>query len=182
VWQRAWDERNRSFLMFGVAEDAQGPERVQQLQREHRVEFPVLVDRESAVARELGFEVVPSGFFLEDGVVRYAHVDDFDIGDPRVRRNLVDFLAGARVRNPRQHRRINRSALELFAEGVEAYSRGDVETALHRWRQALEFDADNFLIRSQIWAVEHPEHFYPSVDREWQQLQLIKEGYAKPLP
>lgn len=37
-------------------------------------------------------------------------------------------------------------------------------------------------VRSQIRAVEHPERFYPAVDRDWQQLQLLKEGYDKPLP
>jgi hypothetical protein len=30
--------------------------------------------------------------------------------------------------------------------------------------------------------LEHPEHFYPLVDRAWQELQLLREGYDKPLP
>jgi hypothetical protein len=57
-----------------------------------------------------------------------------------------------------------------------------VEGALATWREALSADPDNFLVRSQIWVAEHPERFYPAVDRAWQELQLVKEGYDKPLP
>jgi hypothetical protein len=30
--------------------------------------------------------------------------------------------------------------------------------------------------------VEHPERFWPVIDRDWQEAQLVKEGYDKPLP
>lgn len=73
-------------------------------------------------------------------------------------------------------------ALELFAEGVEVFAEGQVSAALAIWRRALAIDPANFVIRSQIWCVEHPEHFYPVVDRRWQEQQLLKEGYDKPLP
>jgi hypothetical protein len=54
--------------------------------------------------------------------------------------------------------------------------------ALATWRRALTIDPDNFLIRSQIWATENPERFWPAVDRKWQEEQLLREGYDKPLP
>jgi hypothetical protein len=73
-------------------------------------------------------------------------------------------------------------SLELFAEGVELFGSGREADGLARWREALRLEPDNFLIRSQIWAVEHPERFWPAVDREWQAAQLVKEGYDKPLP
>jgi hypothetical protein len=168
--------------MLGVAQDVQGPERVRRVAREHGVGFPVLVDAESRLARDLGFRVVPTGFFVEHGVVRYAHTDDFDIGDPRVRRNLVDFLEGKPVHDGQSGGATNPEALALFASGVERYSQGDADGAVRSWRRALEIDPANFLIRSQIWAVEHPEHFYPTVDRAWQERQLLKEGYDRPLP
>jgi hypothetical protein len=43
------------------------------------------------------------------------------------------------------------------------------------WREALRADPDNFVIRKQIWAVEHPERFYPSIDWAWQRDQLARE-------
>lgn len=169
--------------MLAVAQDAQGEERVRPVAAEYGVTFPVLVDRGSTLARLLGFRVVPSGAFVDgDGIVRYRHVDDFDVADPRVRVNLERFLAGEPTEPPAADGQMDRAALERFADGVALYHDGRAEEAVAVWREALALDPDNFLIRSQIWAVEHPERFYPAVDREWQELQLVKEGYDKPLP
>jgi hypothetical protein len=178
-----WDEHGRAFRMLAVAQDAQGEERVRPIVAEHGVTFPVLVDGASVLARLLEFRIVPSGAFVDrDGIVRYRHVDDFDVADPRVRWNLQRFLAGEPTEPPTQDGQMDPAALERFAEGVELYRDGRTPDALAAWRQALALDPDNFVIRSQIWAVEHPEHFYPAVDRDWQELQLLKEGYDKPLP
>jgi hypothetical protein len=168
--------------MLGVAQEALGPERVRHIVLEHGIAFPVLVDRESRLARELGFAVVPAGFLVEDGILRYVQIDDFDIADPRVRRIVGGFLAGEAVPEHPPRERGDRRALELFATGVESYAGGEAEDAVRLWRSALAIDPDNFLIRSQIWVLEHPEHFYPAVDREWQQTQLAQEGYERPLP
>jgi hypothetical protein len=169
--------------MVAVAQDVQGEERVRPLVEEHDVSFPVLVDRASALGRELGFRIVPSGFFADaDGIVRYRHTDDFDAADPRVAWNLERFLAGEPTEPPGEGARMEPAALERFAEGASLYAHGKVTEALAVWRDALALDPDNFVIRSQIWAVEHPEHFWPVVDRQWQELQLLREGYDKPLP
>jgi tetratricopeptide (TPR) repeat protein len=150
---------------------------------ERHVSFPVLVDRASDLGRVLGFRIVPSGFFVDsEGIVRYRHVDDFDVADPRVRWNLERFLAGEPTEPPDSEGTMDPGALERFAEGVALYADGQEEEAIEVWRAALELDPDNFVIRSQIWTAEHPEHFWPAVDREWQEFQLLREGYDKPLP
>jgi hypothetical protein len=147
------------------------------------VTLPVLVDRESELGRKLGFRIVPSGFFVDaEGLIRYRHTGDFDVADPRVRWNLDRFLAGEETEPVDADGVMDPLALELFAEGVSRYAGGKPDEALGLWREALVLDPDNFLIRSQIWVLEHPERFYPAVDREWQELQLVKEGYDKPLP
>jgi hypothetical protein len=169
--------------VVAVAQDAAGDERVRCVVEERQVVFPVLVDRESELGRKLGFRVVPSGFFVDTaGLIRYRHTSDFDLADPRVRWNLERFLAGEATVPTDPDDRVDSRALELFAEGVGYYTRGHPDEAIAHWREALRLDPDNFLIRSQIWALEHPERFYPAVDREWQELQLVKEGYDKPLP
>ena len=150
---------------------------------EYGLAFPVLVDRASVLARELAFGIVPTGFFVDaGGTIRYRHANDFDVADPRVRWNLERFLAGAPTEAPAEDERMSPEALARFAEGVSLYEAGDSDGALRAWREALALDPDNFLIRSQIWVLEHPERFYPLVDREWQELQLVKERYDKPLP
>jgi AhpC/TSA family len=169
--------------MIAVAQDAQGEERVRPIVEESDIRFPVLVDRASELGRLLGFRIVPSGFFVdEDGTIRYRHTDDFDVADPRVRWNLDRFLAGEATEPPGEDGHMDPGALGRFADGVAAFTAGREEEALRIWREALALDPDNFVIRSQIWAAEHPEHFWPVVDREWQELQLVKEGYDKPLP
>jgi tetratricopeptide (TPR) repeat protein len=183
VWQRRRQETGEGFRLVAVAQDAQGEERVRPIVEERGVTFPVLVDRESVLGKELGFRIVPSGFFVDaDGILRYRHVNDFDVADPRVRWNLERFLAGEETEAPADEERMDPAALDRFAEGVALYGKGQVDEALTVWRRALEIDPSNFVIRSQIWAVQHPEHFYPAVDREWQELQLLKEGYDEPLP
>jgi hypothetical protein len=183
VWQRAWDERDRSFSMVAVAQDFQGEERVRPVVEALEIAFPVLVDRASTLARSLGFGVVPTGFFVDaEGILRYRHANDFDVGDPRVRWNLDRFLRGEPTERHDEDARMSPEALELFAAGVSLYESGDAPGALRVWREALALAPDNFLIRSQIWVLEHPEHFYPLVDRAWQELQLLREGYDKPLP
>ena len=183
MWQRTWEERDRSFRMLAVAQDVQGEERVRPVAEALGIAFPVLVDRASTLARSLAFRIVPTGFLVDaEGIIRYRHVNDFDVGDPRVRWNLDRFLEGEPTEPHDVDARMSPEALERFAEGVSLYESGDAPGALRVWREALSRDPDNFLIRSQIWVLEHPERFYPLVDRAWQELQLLREGYDKPLP
>lgn len=169
--------------MLGVAQDVQGEVAVRPVVEQRGVTFPVLLDRESLLGRLLGFRIVPSGFFADAaGVLRYRHTADFDLADARVRQNLERFLGGEPVEPVDDEQRMVPGALELFARGVTMFGQGRRDEALATWREALRIDSDNFVIRSQIWAVEHPEHFYPVVDRAWQEQQLIKEGYDGPLP
>jgi hypothetical protein len=178
VWQRVWDERGRSFQLIAVAEEAPGETYVRPLVAEQQISFPVIVDRASALGAALRFRMVPSGFFIDENLtVRYRHVDDFDIADPRLRWNLDRFLNNEQVESPPASVRTNSKAMKLFAEGVSRYAEEHASEALALWRRALDLDPDNFLIRSQIWVAEHPERFYPAVDLDWQYLQLEQEGY-----
>ncbi|MCY4107555.1 MAG: hypothetical protein OXG11_00825 [Chloroflexi bacterium] len=70
-------------------------------------------------------------------------------------------------------------AIESFAGGVSAYAEGEMQTAIHRWREALAEDPANYLIRKQIWAVQHPERFYPKIDWDWQMEVLAEERDAE---
>jgi len=169
--------------MLAVAQDVQGEARVRPVVEERGTTFPVLLDRASELGQLLGFRIVPAGFFVDaEGILRYRHANDFDLGDPRVRWNLERFLAGEEPEPQDEGEPMSPAALDLFAQGVALYAEGRVHSAVAVWREALIADPDNFVIRSQIWAVEHPERFYPAVDRAWQELQLVKEGYDKPLP
>jgi hypothetical protein len=177
-----WEQRGGDLAMVAVAQDLQGEAVVRPIIEERGVTFPVILDRSSVLAAKLGFRMVPSGFFIDaQGIVRYKHLNDFDIRDPRVRHNLDRFLRGEELDVVREEEGMDPRALDLFASGVDSFLEDRREEAIKLWREALDLDPDNFVIRSQIWAVEHPEHFYPAVDRDWQKLQLLKEGYEKGL-
>jgi hypothetical protein len=183
VWQRYWEDRRFGFLMLGVAQDVRGEEAVRPVVEAYGVTFPVLLDRDSSLGKLLGFRIVPTGFFVDPGgILQYRHNSDFDVGDSRDRQNLERFLTGEVVETVESEEKMEPAALELFARGVEQFGDGRQDEALLTWRRALQIDPENFVIRSQIWAVEHPERFYPVVDRKWQEQQLAREGYDKPLP
>ena len=65
-----------------------------------------------------------------------------------------------------------------FGLGTALYQQGRTAEALTSWRAALELDPPNFTVRKQIWMVEHPEKFYPTIDFDWQKAQLAREGYG----
>jgi tetratricopeptide (TPR) repeat protein len=67
-----------------------------------------------------------------------------------------------------------------FGLGTALYQQGNLAGALRWWKVARQLDPPNFTVRKQIWMVEHPERFYPTIDLDWQKEQLRLEGYARP--
>ena len=56
---------------------------------------------------------------------------------------------------------------------------GQKQKALSALRQASALDPGNWIIHKQIWAIEHPEQFYPSINTNWQKEQLQQEKAKK---
>lgn len=90
-------------------------------------------------------------------------------------------LAGGRVAEAITH--LTRAA-KLKTDSTDALTTlavahlaaGDKVEAAKILRKALARDPENWLIRKQIWAVEHPERFYKgAVDFAWQRQQLRRE-------
>jgi tetratricopeptide (TPR) repeat protein len=65
-----------------------------------------------------------------------------------------------------------------FGLGTALYQQGRTGEALASWRAALALDPPNFTVRKQIWMVEHPEKFYPTIDFAWQKEQLERESFV----
>jgi peroxiredoxin len=63
----------------------------------------------------------------------------------------------------------------LFGRGVVWHRERRPQKALEFWRRAYALDTGNWVIRKQIWALEYPEQFYPSVNYIWQQEQIRRE-------
>jgi tetratricopeptide (TPR) repeat protein len=67
-----------------------------------------------------------------------------------------------------------------FGLGTALYHQGRLDEALTWWKTARGLDPANFTVRKQIWMVQHPERFYPTIDTAWQKEQLVLEGYVRP--
>lgn len=56
---------------------------------------------------------------------------------------------------------------------------GQRQEALEALRKAWALEPDNWIIRKQIWAVEHPEQFYPAINPRWQRERIQQEESKK---
>ena len=143
--------------------------------------FATLVDQGNILSDLYGFKAVPNGFLIdEQGTVRFSQLGGFDIGRRETAEILDQWVSGQSEAlagdGPAGVLDTGHSeANAVFREGLELYESGRTEEALARWRQGLELNPDNYLIRKQIWAVENPERFYEGdVDYNWQREQFAK--------
>ena len=141
-----------------------------------------MVDRENLLSETFGFKAVPNCLLIdEEGVLRYRMFGGFDIRKKELRR-LVDTWISTGVIDDSglnivaQPSGLDHSrAMGHFHKGMELYNRGQVKEALLQWRRGVALEQDNYVIRKQIWAIEHPERFYQGdVDYDWQREQMEK--------
>ena len=129
----------------------------------------------------MGYKAVPNAVFLDEaGVVRYA-MRGFDIRKQDCAR-LVDEFARGGVHTDSHDPSLtggdshDPEAMEHYRHGVCLYRRGQFQEALREWRKGVVRQPDNYIIRKQVWAVEHPERFYgDEVDYDWQRQQRALE-------
>ncbi len=67
------------------------------------------------------------------------------------------------------------STRALMAIAAIHLAQGRKEKALEALKRARAVEPDNWIIRKQIWAIEHPEQFYPAINTDWQKEQIKKE-------
>jgi hypothetical protein len=167
--------------------DAAAPEQARQFYNEAKVTFVRGIDRSDGLWDSLDFQVVPNGIFLDEhGVVRYAKFGGFEARVAPDVAAIEGLLSAGPAPPPAALTVLPLStpspARQWFQRGLEALQKGDKAAAARHWRQALQADPKNFVIRKQIWALEHPEQFYPKINFEWQRRQLAEERGAEPRP
>ena len=161
--------------------DAQSTDRPRRYVEQASVTFTTLVDQANILSDLYGFKAVPNGFLIdEQGIVRFSQLGGFDIGQPETAEVLEQWLSGQTHKSAgvgskpvlgAEHSEAN----AFFREGQELYRAGKVGEALARWRQGMQLNPNNYLIRKQIWAVENPERFYKGdVDYSWQKEQMAR--------
>ena len=168
--------------MLSVAVDAQGPTKPRCYAEKAETSFPTVVDRENLLSETFGFKAVPNCLLIdEEGIFRYRMYGGFDIRKTKFRR-LVDTWVSRGViddSGPNTDAQLagldHSRAMDHFHKGMDLYNRGRVREALLQWRRSVVLEQDNYVIRKQIWAIEHPEKFYKGdVDYDWQRGQIEK--------
>ena len=167
--------------MVTVALDAQGAEKARPYVERAGATYTTLVDESNMLSQMFSFKAVPNGFLIdEQGVLNYRKLGGFDI-----RKEEFASLVEAWVRDPSPEWLAERmeedpqggpeheAATAHFQRGLEYYRVGNVEEALAEWKRGRDLEPDNWVIRKQVWAVEHPEKFYEGdVDYAWQREQI----------
>ena len=63
-----------------------------------------------------------------------------------------------------------------FQRAIVRLTEGDRAEAVTELKRAFRCDPENYIIRKQLWAIEHPEAFYAGdVDYAWQARQKARE-------
>lgn len=145
--------------------------------------FPMLVDEHALTSQRLDYKVVPNGILVDsDGAIQWAKFGGFSIDNAEDVATVERFLRGEETgaSPPRQERyalgSVTRDLIETRVRlGLLLLDLGRRDEAVREWTCALHLDPDNFVIRKQIWAVMHPEKFHPTIDFDWQKVQLARE-------
>lgn len=169
--------------MVGIALEHGGRDAAKPFVDAAAATFPNVADEHGRLSRLFDFKVVPNGVLVDvDGTVRWAKFGGFSIERPDDVQAVEAFLAG---RDPGQSPEMpGRYTLGALARdlietklrlGRLLYEMGHADEAAVAWREALRLDPENLTIRKQIWVVEHPERFHPTIDWDWQKVQLREE-------
>ena len=150
----------------------------------------VMEGSSNVLGEALGYKVIPNGIFLDEhGTVRFTKFGGFSVDRPEdvaaVERLLAgaagppDGAAAAAAEAPARAAGAS-DRVTALEHGLGLLHQGDRAGAVAAWRRALAADPDNYVIRKQIWAVEHPDRFYPAIDWAWQKEQLARERSRAP--
>ena len=168
--------------VLSIAVDAQGAEKARPFVEKAGARFTTLVDERNLLGRTYGFKAIPNGYLVdESGVVRYKRLGGFDVRRQDTAQVVERWCTGQGLdedaAQPAEHDGDNDRVHALFQRGQELYRQGRVAEALEQWRQAAALEPANWIVRKQLWAVEHPERFYDgAVDFDWQKEQIAREA------
>ncbi len=181
VWQQIHREiAGKDAAILAVALDMQGPAKPRRFLEAAGAEFVTVVDEGAALAELFGFKAVPNGLLIdESGGLVYKHFGGFDIRKPETAELVRSFFEGRAVADSPDGAAgggVPVESMAYFQRGLEQLRAGDEAAAKATWREGIAVEGDNWNLRKQLWALEHPEKFYDGpVDFGWQKEQ-IKQG------
>ena len=184
VWQEFYlAYKDKGIEVVSVSVDAQGVTKVRPYIDGAIATYATLLDEQNHLGSLFNFMAVPNCILMdENGVVEYRKYGGFDIREDSFKNVLLGWAErrptqGGSIKDGSEISKSKRKTTAdwYFRVGVDLYKRGLVKAALEEWKKGCSIDPANWVIRKQIWAVEHPEKFYVGfVDHRWQQKQVDK--------
>jgi len=179
VWQDFYvaNQQNGTEVL-AVAIDFQGAELPRPYVEQANPTYANAVDTENLLGLHFGFQAVPNAVFVDEaGIIQYAKFGGFDIRKPADRQLAEEFAGADQVLLTTTEQAAggfnSDEARSHFNNGLLLFHNGNREQALTEWREGLAYEPENWIIRKQIWAIEHPERFYSGdVDFDWQREQI----------
>ncbi len=166
-----------------MAIDVQGSEVVKPYVEKAGCTYPVLVDRDNLTGAYFGIKFVPYAVALNPDLTIAAgpfraNIDDVGFRElcrGWVKQGRLPTEWETRLGTPLGSREVK--ALECLAEARRALAEGRTQDAAELLQRGYQLDPENWLIRKQMWVLEHPEKFYTEEkpDRAWQQQRISDE-------
>lgn len=171
---------------MAIAQDAQGAEAAKPWIEKAGATYRALLDQRNAIGKAYSLKFVPVGILVDEEGRLVRAVGGVNIDDEAFRGELAGWVTeGAipkawmeanRQGTPRALTPAEAEADARFQLAIALLGQGKREEAIAELRRAFRLDPENWLIRKQLWAVEHPEAFYSGpVDYDWQKRQRQQE-------
>ena len=160
--------------------DVQGAGKARPYLERANASFTTLIDEYGVLAEKYGFKAIPNGLLInEKGFLDYMSFKGFDIRHTETNNTLRNWITNSKPKDESFASPLdsNRPSIvfNLFQQGAVLYKQGRIKDGIDLWKQAVNLEPDNYLIRKQIWAIENPDKFYQGdVDYIWQREQLEK--------
>jgi len=185
-WQRFYEQhRAKAFEIVAVAVDVQGADRAKPWAEKAGAKFTTLVDQEAKLGAMFGLNYVPFSILIDEQGKIVRAPQHVSVAKDTHRATIAEWIEKGDEHLQKPASSLPRDApafadveAELrFARAALLLRRGQTANATAELKRALARDPDNWLIRKQIWALEHPDRFYDGpVDFGWQRAQLQKEA------
>lgn len=148
--------------------------------------YSVLLDQRNVIGKAYNLKYVPVGILVDEEGRLVRSVGSVNIDNEHFHRELTEWVTTGTIPRswsqidqqtaPRNLTQDEAEADARFQLAIVLLERGKRIEATAELKRAFRLDPQNWIIRKQLWAIEHPEAFYEGdVDYNWQKEQQARE-------
>ena len=182
VWQDFNNKYSEKVSIISIAIDLQGHDKVDRYISGLNLNFPTLIDQKNITGNLYGFKAIPNGILInEKGYIVAKQLGNFDIRNIQTRNKLKKWIINdQQFSNKTDMTKFTNNTKEsnqFFQKGMDSFQSGKIQEALCYWKEGIKVDPKNYIIRKQVWAIEHPDKFYSGeINYQWQKTQIELDG------